>query len=396
MSSLAIIRTTVFFLLLSIFGVAITLQSMTNVRVANLFTPQEGEVLVSTDERQCSERTKIPGLEQSQNVHLLKLSEYQAVCGSFAANRLMVFTTMPKDENESVAMAAAMAQQLNQFKAAGVTPVVVVEPESSWGLIDFNEFRDGFYTSALTKYFEALQQQGITSQDMGIWVPFPEANLPYWNKNGFDNNNFGDLINIYLGTLKRYFPAAHGSVLLNSTSYDEKDFDFARGDYRSLKPYLAKIQPGLVDSMGIQGFPWLPRATTPGRGITEAAEYLNPRLMIEAADLLKVKEVWFNTGTFQLRYANDETNTVFVDANTRKAWLSDIADQSSRLKEKGYSVWVNLFAEDKSGTQEATDWSYWNVASDRENPHRFIFIDAVRRFNQLDIPVSLYDKAIQK
>lgn len=338
----------------------------------------------------CSDQPKIEGLEQASDTHLRKLARYQEVCGSLAASKLMVFTDMPKDSSIAKASASKMAETLREFSKYHVQPLVVVEPVSEWGLIDFQEFGTGFYDPWIEEYFTELKAQEITDEMMGTWVPFPEANLPYWNHNNATPQDFSNVVNRYLSVLKKHYPGAKGSILLNSATYETDDFDWANGEYSSLQPYVANIQKGLVDSFGIQGFPWVPPSTISGPGVLDAREYVNSPLAIEAADILGVKEIWFNTGSFSSKYTLDSEKTVSIPAFKRKAILEGIYEEVNKAKEKGYTVWINIFAEDKSANSEATNWSYWD--GDAAKPeYRIVFTEFAQKLNTNQIPFSIFD-----
>jgi hypothetical protein len=380
------------FLGLSVFAFSLVFQSMTDrnlIEVPKIYEKSVTDMLVAVGK--CSDRAKIEGLEQAKDPHLRKLAEYQAVCDSFVTDRMMVFTDMPKDELVARAAAKKMAETLKEFSYFGVKPLVIVEPVSEWGLIDFEEFGTGFYDEWIRAYFSTLKSEGITNEMMGAWVPFPEANLPYWNHANATPKDFAAIVNKYLSFMKAEFPQAKGSVMLNSATYDNDDFDWANGEYVSLIPYVSGIQRGLVDSFGIQGFSWAPPAGSQRSGIFDAREYLNARLAMEAADALGTKEIWFNTGSFGSKYTLDEEKMITIEPGKRKDILNGILSEVATAQQKGYTVWINLFSEDKSRLAEATDWSYWKDYSDVANPHRSVFIDFVTKAREMNLPLSLFD-----
>ncbi len=294
---------------------------------------------------------------------------------------------MPNSSEQAVKMADEMHINLKAFSSAGVSPIIIVEPETNWGLVDFKEFSTGFYDKWLQDYFTALKKKGITDKQMGMWVPFPEANLPYWNNQSATPNDFGSVVNGYLSILKKEYPLVNGGILLNSASYDSTDFEWENGDYTSLLPYVKSIRPGLVDSFGLQGFPWAPSADKSGPGIFDAREYLNSDLAIEAAQKLNVSKIWFNTGSFSSKYTQDSGKTVKISPQRRKEILTGIYNELLRAKEKGYAISVNIFAEDKSKVAEATNWTYIDEISDNQ----VIFADFIRKAHSANISISLYD-----
>ncbi|MDD5083652.1 MAG: hypothetical protein PHT88_01775 [Candidatus Moranbacteria bacterium] len=393
MSVKSILSYSSIFLALSVFAFTLVFHSMTDRDVRSVIRLPKKTVSeqVALTAGRCSDREKITDLESASDPHLLKLSEYQAVCDSFVTDRIMLFTDMPKDKNGAVESAKKMAETLKEFSRFHVTPIVVVEPVNEWGLIDFKEFGTGFYDKWITAYFKAIKAEGVTDDMMGIWVPFPEANLPYWNHENATPKDFSVIVNKYLGTLKKEFPQAKGSVLLNSATYDNEDFNWESGEYVSLVPYVSGIKKGLVDSFGIQGFPWAPPAGSERVGLFDAREYLNARLAMEAADTLEVKDIWFNTGSFSSKYTLDEKMTIAVDPGKRKDVLNGILSEVISAQKKGYSVWLNIFAENKSQLAEATDWSYWSDTDQASDLNRSVFVDFMVKAKDIDIPVSLFD-----
>lgn len=390
----SIIWYTTIFLALSFFAFTLVFESMLSRRIVDVPSIYKKSIDAAEspqDIGECLKKEKIEGLESAVDPHLQKLSEYQDVCNSFVTERLMIFTDMPKDNIIAAQSAKKMAQTLKEFSQFKVTPIVIIEPVTEWGLIDFKEFGTGFYDTWINTYFSTLKSEGVTDEQMGIWVPFPEANLPYWNHGNADPQDFSSLVNRYLHGMKKQFPEAQASILLNSATYDKDDFDWENGEYASLIPYVAGIEKGLVNSFGIQGFSWTPPADSSRAGIFDAREYLNARLAMEAADQLGVKEIWFNTGSFSSKYTLDEKITVTITPNKRKDILNGILNEVDTAKSKGYNVWINVFAEDKSNSTEATDWSYWKNPNDRENPHRSVFRDFIVKANEMQLPISLFD-----
>ncbi|HSX02204.1 MAG TPA: hypothetical protein VLI05_02700 [Candidatus Saccharimonadia bacterium] len=339
----------------------------------------------------CSSKPAIAGLAQAQDASLRKLATYQTACGSFASSTLMVFTDMPKDSKEAVTMADQMATTLKEYQKYRVTPLVIVEPVASWGFVDFSDFRSGLYDPWIMAYFAELKHDGITDSAMGTWVPFPEANLPYWNSQSVKPEDFGYLINDYVGMQKHYFPDSKSSIMLNSATYSSTDFNWANGEYISLIPYVKNIQHGLVDSFGLQGFPWAPRASQSGNGIYDAGEYLDPNLAKEAADYLGVKQIWLNTGSFARKYTLDDKDTITVSPEKRKDILGGAIDQAIKLQKQGYQVSINLFAQDKSTVDEATDWSYWGPDGPLHSPAATVFNEFATKLNQAKIGLWIFD-----
>lgn len=337
----------------------------------------------------CSKKSALNLAPYATDPYLNKLQNYQELCGSRATDKLMLFTSFP-DATTAPADATAMANHLKAFAGAQVKPIVIAEPYIGDGAMSYKEFISGKYDSGLNIYFQKLKEAGVTDSMMGMWVPFPESNTPEWNNKDTEPRDYSLCINKYVGTMKKYFPKAKASVLLNATTYDPSDTEYNNGDYISLVPYLQEINKGIIDSVGIQGFPWVSNATAPRREIFKASEFLQPDLAIEAARELRIRDIWYNTGSFAAKYTTDTEKRVSITANERKAILTDIlttAEATQDYQQNEYRVFVNLFSEDKSEANEATDWSYF-----QNSENKAVLKDFLTKANERSIPVSLYDK----
>lgn len=380
-----------FFIISSLLAVNLVLLAYVNhgiLNIANLFR-REPSTKLSTIAT-CSPSPKRAQLGSASDLRLAKLAEYETICNSQFADKMMIFTNMPKDDDEAREAAQKMAKTLKEFEQHQLVPLVIVEPQTSWGLIDFDEYKTGFYDPWITTYFKELKKAGVTNKNIGYWVPFPEANLPYWNRKNATPADFAIIVNKYLKIGKAEFKDMHGSVLLNSATYESDDFDWERGDYTSLVPYVEGLDKSLISSFGLQGFPWSPPANRNGNGIYDAREFLNADLAIEAAKKIGVNEIWFNSGTFATKYAQDDSRKVNISAQKRKDVAIGEINEIKRARDKGYKVWFNIFAEDKSNVAEATNWSYI-FTSDTSKEHQVVFTDIASSLTQEKIPISLYE-----
>lgn len=341
--------------------------------------------------KDCNAGNNLDNIQEINDPHINKLVSYQEVCGGMPAKRAMIFTDMPNSSVNAKDKAKRMAQTLKNFSRVQLPPLVIMEPVTTWGDIDFNEYRTGYYDAWVDDYFKALKGEGITDQEMGIWTPFPEANLPYWNHQNSKPDDFAANVTRTIKIQKKYFPNSKASVMLNSATYENDDFDWRNGDYSSLLPYVKDIPKGLIDSFGFQGLPWLPPANQSGTGVVDAGEYLNPKLAKEAADQLGVKSIWINTGTFGKKYTLDQNKTIEVAPEQRKDLLLGVLIQAKKLHEQGYEVSVNLFSQDKSKTKEATDWSYW-AEDPKLSPATSVFTDFARELKQNNMALWLFDR----
>jgi len=387
------------FLGLSLFAFNLVFTSMTDRSIFQIHLPKElvnkpadGQIPQSQAGR-CSDTGSIDRLGEASDPALRRLAEYQNVCNSLVTKTVTISVEVPLDKAMAEESAHRMADRLKEFSSFGVSPLVMVEPTKNGTFIGFNAIQAGNLDPAVRKFFSTLKSDGVTDPMMGTWVPFPEANLPYWNHVNFVPGDFSAAVNEYLGVMKSQFPGANGSILLNSATYEHENFEWTDGEYVSLVAYVSGIKPGLVDSFGIEGFPWMPPAQSGRFGVFDAREYLNSRLAIEAADKIGVRSLWFNTGTYSRKYTLDKGKTVFIDPGKRKDVLNGIISELETAEKKGYSVSINLLAEDRSNLAEATDWSYWSDPNDLSDMNRAVFVDFSVKMNELGIPFSLNDES---
>lgn len=314
---------------------------------------------------------------------LKALVEYEEVCQSTFASQLMLFTNMPTNEKEAVELADKMTTRLKAFDKFNVQPLVVVEPDSTLGLIDFQEYARGDYDMWIDAYFARLKQNDITSKQLGMWLPFPEPQQDFWNNNS-NPDDFANSINRYFKTLRAHFPEGETAILLDSEVGSEKDAS-------QLVAYTRLIEPKLITSVGLQGFPWHPIEEGDVRKPILSADTFAPAYVLEeVAKSLNTKEVFFNTGTYRHRKVS-EGGEMAVATAERKATLDSIAKEAKTIKGAGYSVTVNLFAENKLSAKEGVDWSYWQSGQASNASNAMLFTDFSRSLLQNDIQISLYD-----
>lgn len=341
--------------------------------------------------KRCNKASPLLFPEHEDDPYLVKLKAYQDMCQSFVTDTLMVFTGFPQDVTTAEADATVMAKKLILLNASGIKPIVVAEPYATSGAVSYRDFMNGKYDLTLQIYFKKIHDLGVTDKMMGTWVPFPESNTPNWNNKDTEPRDFALCVNKYLSAYKKQFPSAQGSILLNATTYDPNDLEYDNGDYLDLTPYIQDIDKSLISSLGIQGFPWISNATMKRRDIFRASEFLQPDLAISAARELRTRNIWFNTGSFARKYTNDPTKLMTVSSSDRRAILSGILETANSVQDyqqNNYRVSVNLFSEDKSDTNEATDWSYFQN-DDSKTILRYFLSEA----QNLDIPISIYDKS---
>jgi hypothetical protein len=323
-------------------------------------TVDEFNVLLSSEK--CSDQPRIDLTEQTDE-HLQKLDEYQKVCNSLLSKELMIFTDFPYDKNSAEVSALKLSEKFKTFSANGIKPLVIAEPVMNGEKMKYTDFLNGKYDIIFDHYFAKFAEYGVTSQMMGIWVPFPESNVPIWENKYTRPVDFSRAVNKYLGFLKKHFPDAKGSILLNVVTYLPTDITWQRGKYISLSPYLKDLDAALVDSIGIQGFPWVDTALARSSesDVLSAYDFLKPDIISSAVKELKGADLWINTGSINKKYTDNDTLTVATTINERRKTLSSIIEVISTIQadlNSSVSITVNIFAEDKSEYVEATDWSY--------------------------------------
>ncbi|MBO3740040.1 hypothetical protein [Actinoplanes flavus] len=323
-----------------------------------------------------------PKRQPTADAQLLALPEYEKVCDSAVADSMMIFTQMPVSEPNAVEMADAMAARLKEFSAQNIRPVVIVEPETEWGLVDFHEYTTGMYDGWTTRYFTRLKNRGVTDRQMGLWIPFPEPEQPYWNNNG-DPDDFAKNVNRYFGLQRSVFPEVQTGVLLGTQAGTDQT--------PKLLAYTRLIDDSLVDVAGVQGFPWHP--SEPGdsrRAIVSAADFASASAAEQVAQSLGTRKVLLNVGSYRHKLTRNG-GEIAVDAGERQATLQSITDQVTTLRKNGYEVLVNVFAENKTNRPEGIDWSYWAAGNPAQSVYTSMFVQFAHELNEQGATLSLYD-----
>jgi len=311
------------------------------------------------------------------------IPEYEKACGSSFLSDMMLFTNMPISTPDATAAADKMTTRLKEFSQQKISPVVVVEPDSEWGLVDFHEFATGYYDAWVGSYFERLKQNGVTDSMMGLWIPFPEPQQPYWNNNS-DPDDFSASVNRYFKKLRQYFPKGKTGILLDSQAG-------ATDKAPQLLAYTRLVDNSLVDVAGLQGFPWYPSDATSDRSpIVSASEFAPASLLDQVAKSLGTKEVLFNIGTFRHKKA-EGGGDIAVTTTDRQASLDSIVHEVSILRGAGYDVTVNIFAENKFNNKEGVDWSYWQPGKYNDSEQTLLFTHFVSSVKDSGSKVSIYD-----
>lgn len=329
-----------------------------------------------------------PGLASASNSELRKLAQYQQACGGQLAGRVSFFAPTPATTAQALDYANDMVADLRSFAQYGISPLVFMEPDSATGnLLDLGQYRNGAYDAALDAYFANLKSAGVTDAMMGMWVMLPEGNIPVWTS--VDPGTFAADVTKVAGYQKKYFPGSQATILLDSQTYPSAA-SWSGGTYTSLLPYVQSIPRGLLDSFGLQGFPWASPANEPGgETLYNPTTYLRVDLAAAAARSLGVGNIWLNTGTFSRMYTNNSAQTVTLQPTDRQVQLDGVLAQARSLKAQGFGVSVHLFAQDKSATGEAINWSYWQTPGD--SPNTSVFTTFVHDLSAAGMPVWIFD-----
>jgi hypothetical protein len=340
---------------------------------------------ITPTNQNCTTQAKI-NLGIPTSPFLKQLKKYQDLCGAKVADKMMVFTQIPSNINSVQPLADEISAVLKEFSVYGITPVVIAEPNDGDTYLSFAQFAKGVFNPVLEQYFTAIRNSGITDQQMGVWVPFPEANIPVWNSDGASVSDFGLLINNYSSSLKKFFPTTSVSVLMNYTSFDPADKGYTKPSIANFDEYLKNIKPGMVDSFGIQGFPWVETNRSSNNSVNDPAVFLQPANTIRAAKQLGVNTIWFNTGTISSKYTQSPSLRVNVSVADRQVINNSKLSVFDQVQNTGYNIWVNEFVQDKSNTAEQTNFSYLQTAQDQS-----AFKDFAKKLSDRGVSLSLFD-----
>lgn len=323
-----------------------------------------------------------PARPKTQDVQLKALPEYEQACGSAFVDSMMLFTDMPISTPDAEAAADKMAVRLKKFNTQKVSPIVIMEPDSEWGLVDFHEYAQGYYDEWITAYFKQLKRAGIDDSKMGLWIPFPEPQQPFWNNSTPDD--FALSANRYFEAMRSVFPKAKTGILLDSQAGEDRQ-------ELQLLSYTRLINNSLVDVAGLQGFPWDPTEDNDFRTpLSSASEFIPASVLDEVAKSLGTKEVLINTGTYRHRKTENGGNLA-IPIDKRHSELTSITHEVSLLREMGYSTTINIFTQNKLDTKEGTDWSYWQSGKYTTSQQTPLFTNFVHALASSGSKISLFD-----
>ncbi len=298
---------------------------------------------------QCSGKEAIE-FDSTKNVQLLNLQDYQELCKSFVSDKLMTFVSFPTNEKEREYVVKKLEETFNDFEQFGITPIVILEPVNTNGLINLAEISEEKYDQQLEEFFKELKTVNSSKIDK-IWIPYPEINTPSWDRENFFPEDYPPIVNNFSAMLERHFPNDQIGVLLNAKSYDPTTNNWNGGKRISFRPYIQDIEKGKVDIFIAQGFPWMFERIS-------AKDMIAYEHSIAAAKDLNAEEFWINTGTFHTMKNQAGTERVTNKPERRERELREMLSVAKEIKEQGFKVRFHLFAENKSDKTEATDWSY--------------------------------------
>lgn len=344
-------------------------------------TPKSGSLIMPPPEACTTTSASLSGFETSTLPEIRKLSDYEKLCGGTFIVGGMLFTAMPGNTTTAVTMAKDTALRLKEFARFNLRPKVILEPLVNGHPIDFTAFARGDYDAALHAYYDALAKEGITNTSLGEVTAFPEPNIPEWGTT--EPNLIAACITKAAQIQKAHFPASKTSILLDSKSYPSGT-SWEGGKYLSLAPYVNPVPKGLIDSFGLQGYAWPDPDNSQDPGV-----FLSANQALEAARILGVSNIWFNTGTFKRGVAwNGKTFT--PTPAERYTILNGIISETQKVRNAGLNAEIMLFSEDKFVTAERIDWSY-GLNDATESSHAAAFKNFQHEAAAKSLPLYIFD-----
>lgn len=288
----------------------------------------------------------------------------------------MIFESMPLTADEGEDMAGRLAGIL--FPDS----VVIMEP-GPVGSMDLRLFAQGSCDKELNASFSGIKQRGLSGVGLGTWVPFPEPNNVIWDEKHQEPKYFVAAFNHYGKLFKSYFPDGRLSLLLDTST------QISPGVYGRvpLTLFMEGIDNSLVDSVGIQGFAWLPFNGSGMRPELAAESFLNHKVVVESAKYLGVRKVWLNTGIPCSRWREGRQSAT-LNIGQWMTILSGILDEAILISKDPQvdEAKINIFAENKSLTDEEIDFSFKN-----DSVRRRAFADFVQKASKYNITVTVFE-----
>jgi hypothetical protein len=220
----------------------------------------------------------------------------------------------------------------------------------------------GQYTSAISEYFMDLANNGISSEDMGTWYPMPGPNVPTGKKGEVtDPDVFKRNAIPVMQKIKEHFRDAKVGVYVDATQ--------PSGDY------VYGVPEGLIDVIGVAGFPDSPDANP--------AKYLPLDEAVSTAKMAGASGIMLNTGT-AASFRQSDGSYVSTTSSSRGTQMAGVFGEAQYLQTKqDFNVSVNFVVQnDHPG---GNDWGYHSAADVN------LMQNALGLASQANIPVSFYD-----
>ncbi len=285
------------------------------------------------------------------------------------------FIRMPIDEKTAV----SDAENAIDWLPSQGERLIIAEPAPG---IDYEKMANGDYDRALEIFYSTLTESGFADSENDTWVYLPEENSEHWDDGHQDPALFISAYNRQIALHKRFMNKSKLGHLLDAKSDNAGDWCHV-----SLMPYLKGIDARNVSVFIYQGSPWASPADTEWDSEFDAAVFLDEKICVEAVNYLGVKKLIINTDTMNAAYAGDAKKRRAVSDKERGDMLRGIARVVEKIK-KGLprvSVFVILFSENKSMTEEGIDWSY---RSDNDCRNLRVFSNDMKK---IGVPLALFD-----
>ncbi|HEV2413118.1 MAG TPA: hypothetical protein VGS28_04955 [Candidatus Saccharimonadales bacterium] len=283
-----------------------------------------------------SSAERLHGMRESGDSQLPLLANYEQY--GVDTDQMMIFRNMPTTPEEALLSGEQDAATLKTWEQFGVAPLFIMQPSPN---MDLTLFEHGKYDHALRIYMDAMKRAGITN---GTWVPFAEGNFLAQDtrqNHATGPQQFVSCVKRAANIIKEALPADQSkiSVLLNNVTYRDHSYNSATTSPDAFLPYVRGLR-GTVDSIGYQGFPWVPEDT--GASVVDAG------LVTHLAQAAGVEDVWLNFGTWNemnnVNYPGQGPELYTVNDAHRHLLLIEFLSQVQQIRRRVPNVSVNLFA----------------------------------------------------
>ncbi len=326
----------------------------------------------------------------SQLKEIRTLAEIDSVCNSLSVSDLSIRTYIPIDSLSAKNLPISLANTLIEFHKFGINPRVHFTLNQNLSKTQLDTLIKTGNKDILTTYFSTLQSLGIDETNIGTWIPYPEPNLPHWANTNIAGSDFSKLITSFDEVFSKSFPNTKYELLFSSSTYDTPTFSWSQGEYVPLDSYLQNLTAEHISSIGISGYPWLPKASQKRPESTlDAQEYITETILDRAYQITGVTSFTIYTGTFASKYTGDSEDAVIVPADIRYEIIDKTLAVLRKYKSKNYSVSVVLKVGNHSADAEQTDWSYWGSDWTQNQAHKKAFINLMQNLHSLQIHTGI-------